>query len=136
MKKSMTKRWRRDLGRKSIDFVTMQLSPNYFKHVKISAVALIKMVTHAVSGGKNEIMGLLQGKVIGDTFIIMDTFGLPVVGVETNVFAGDKEMVYMSQKNELSHEVFSLLSLIGWKARTYLRVVSQPSRIFLFLLWY
>lgn len=33
--------------------------PHYFKHVRISAVALIKMVMHAKSGGNLEVMGLL-----------------------------------------------------------------------------
>jgi COP9 signalosome complex subunit 5 len=34
-------------------------SPNHFKRVKISAVALIKMVMHAKSGGDLEVMGLM-----------------------------------------------------------------------------
>lgn len=33
--------------------------PNHFKRVKISSVALIKMVMHAKSGGDLEIMGLM-----------------------------------------------------------------------------
>ena len=37
--------------------------PNYFKAVRISAVALIKMVMHARSGGSLEVMGLMQGYV-------------------------------------------------------------------------
>ncbi len=41
----------------------MSFSPHYFKEVKISALALLKMVMHARSGGNLEIMGLLQGKV-------------------------------------------------------------------------
>ena len=63
------------------------------------------MVAHAVSGGKNEVMGLMQGKVVGDTFIVMDAFGLPVQGVETSVSAGDQAMEYLHAKNELCHEV-------------------------------
>jgi len=39
--------------------------------VKISALALLKMAMHAKSGGNLEIMGMLQGKIIGDTFIIV-----------------------------------------------------------------
>ena len=39
--------------------------PNYFTNVKISALALIKMVMHARSGGQIEIMGIMQGKVVG-----------------------------------------------------------------------
>lgn len=34
-------------------------NPNYFKRVRISAVALLKMVMHARSGGSLEIMGLM-----------------------------------------------------------------------------
>lgn len=33
--------------------------PNYFRKVRISAVALLKMVMHARSGGSIEIMGLM-----------------------------------------------------------------------------
>ena len=40
------------------------LSSHYFKHIKISALALLKMVMHARSGGNLEVMGLLLGKVI------------------------------------------------------------------------
>lgn len=32
---------------------------NYFKKVRISAVALLKMVMHARSGGSIEVMGLM-----------------------------------------------------------------------------
>ncbi|KAH7118169.1 hypothetical protein B0J13DRAFT_458495, partial [Dactylonectria estremocensis] len=53
---------------------------NYFKHVRISAVALIKMTMHARSGGNLEVMGLMQGYIDEDTFIVTDAFRLPVVG--------------------------------------------------------
>lgn len=45
--------------------------PEYFKNVRISAVALIKMAIHARSGGEIEIMGMMQGRVSGDTIIIV-----------------------------------------------------------------
>ena len=35
----------------------------FFKRVRISAVALVKMTMHAHSGGDIEVMGLMQGKV-------------------------------------------------------------------------
>lgn len=35
---------------------------------------------HARSGGKLEVMGLMQGKIQGDTMIVMDSFALPVEG--------------------------------------------------------
>ena len=43
---------------------------------------------HARSGGDIEVMGLLQGKIENKTFIVMDTFALPVEGSETRVNAG------------------------------------------------
>lgn len=36
----------------------------YFKSVWISSIALIKMVIHARSGGRLEIIGVMQGKVL------------------------------------------------------------------------
>lgn len=35
---------------------------------------------HARSGGRLEVMGIMQGKIAGDTMIVMDTFALPVEG--------------------------------------------------------
>ena len=58
--------------------------PNYFKFCKISALALLKMVIHARSGGTIEVMGTLLGKVDGDTMIVMDCFALPVEGMSVN----------------------------------------------------
>lgn len=47
--------------------------PHYFKDIQISALALLKMVMHARSGGSLEIMGLLLGKVVENT-MVMTTF--------------------------------------------------------------
>ena len=43
---------------------------------------------HARSGVPYEIMGMLQGKVMGTTLVILDSFALPVQGTETRVNAG------------------------------------------------
>lgn len=64
--------------------------PRYFKHVRVSALALIKMVMHARSGGSLEVIGIMQGKMDpndrrGPTLIVMDVFALPVEGTETRV---------------------------------------------------
>ncbi|KAJ1970642.1 DEAH-box ATP-dependent RNA helicase prp43 [Dimargaris xerosporica] len=72
-----------------------QDDPNYFTHVRVSAVALVKMITHAQSGGDLEIMGLLQGKVQDRTLLVMDVFALPVEGTETRVNAQDEAYEYM-----------------------------------------
>ena len=75
---------------------------HYYKKVKISAVALIKMVMHAKSGGNIEVMGLMQGKVKGDTFWIMDSFALPVEASETRVNAGAEGDGYMIDHKDCS----------------------------------
>lgn len=69
--------------------------PHHFKKVKISAVALIKMVMHAKSGGDIEVMGVMQGYPVGDTMYVMDAFGLPVEGTETRVNAGKDADEYL-----------------------------------------
>ncbi len=61
----------------------------------MSALALLKMAMHAKSGGNLEIMGLLQGKIMGDTFIVIDAFALPVEGTETRVNAQAEAYEYM-----------------------------------------
>lgn len=43
---------------------------------------------HAKSGGNIEVMGLFQGKCLGDTFIVMDAFAIPVEACEVRVNAG------------------------------------------------
>lgn len=111
--------------------------PHYFKKVRISAVALIKMVRarlrrparakgarvgsegssreahsqvmHARSGGAYEIMGLMQGKLEGDTMVVMDAFALPVVGTETRVNAQNEANEFMIQYIECSPAVRTLL---------------------------
>uniref|UniRef100_A0A0G4IF72 MPN domain-containing protein n=1 Tax=Chromera velia CCMP2878 TaxID=1169474 RepID=A0A0G4IF72_9ALVE len=89
-------------------------SHNYFKKVKVSAVALIKMVMHARSGGRLEVMGLMKGKVLGDAFIILDAFALPVEGTETRVNAGNQANEYMIQYNEYCDRVNKPENVVGW----------------------
>ena len=82
-----------DLGYKStIDFcflfpsnIDFFDSPNYFKRCKISALALLKLVMHARSGGTLEVMGMLLGKIDGENMIVMDSFALPVEGTGRNI---------------------------------------------------
>jgi COP9 signalosome complex subunit 5 len=51
----------RNLGNKSkfLDKIIFLFSEHHFKKVKISAVALIKMVMHTRSGGDIEVMGMM-----------------------------------------------------------------------------
>ncbi|KAG5351327.1 hypothetical protein C0989_006963 [Termitomyces sp. Mn162] len=88
--------------------------PHYFKACKISAVALIKMVIHARSGVPHEIMGLMQGKVVGNTIVVMDSFALPVQGTETRVSAANEANEYMVEYIQGSEKAGRLENAIGW----------------------
>lgn len=88
--------------------------PHYFKKVKISALALLKMVVHSRSGGTIEVMGLMQGKTEGDTIIVMDAFALPVEGTETRVNAQADAYEYMVDYAQTNKQVGRLENVIGW----------------------
>eukprot|EP00164_Ancoracysta_twista_P000489 GFYU01000654.1.p1 GENE.GFYU01000654.1~~GFYU01000654.1.p1 ORF type:complete len:331 (-),score=98.00 GFYU01000654.1:223-1215(-) len=88
--------------------------PNYFKHVKISALALLKMTMHARSGGNIEVMGIMQGKVDGQSFIVMDAFALPVEGTETRVNAQADAYEYMVEYQKRHQEAGRKENVVGW----------------------
>ncbi|XP_053210262.1 COP9 signalosome complex subunit 5-like [Panonychus citri] len=88
--------------------------PHYFKDIRVSALALLKMVMHARSGGTLEIMGLLLGKVDARTMIVMDSFALPVEGTETRVNAQAQAYEYMAAYTESAQQVGRLENVIGW----------------------
>jgi COP9 signalosome complex subunit 5 len=88
--------------------------PHYFKEVRISAVALLKMVMHARSGGSLEVMGLMQGKIMDHAFIVTDAFRLPVEGTETRVNAQDEANEYMVSYLQSSRDVRQLENAVGW----------------------
>lgn len=91
----------------------------YFKHVRISALALVKMVMHTRSGGNIEVMGLMQGKIDpddprGPCFIVLDAFALPVEGTETRVNAAADGYEYMVEFQSLAREAGRLENVVGW----------------------
>lgn len=88
--------------------------PNYFKHVRISAVALIKMTMHARSGGSLEVMGLMQGYTDGDTFVVTDAFRLPVEGTETRVNAQGEANEYLVEYLDLCRAQGRQENVVGW----------------------
>ena len=60
---------------------------------------------HARSGVPHEIMGLMQGKAVGNSIIIMDSFALPVQGTETRVNAQNEANEYMVEYIQESEKV-------------------------------
>ncbi|GAB7357946.1 hypothetical protein MBLNU230_g0113t1 [Neophaeotheca triangularis] len=91
-----------------------RVDPNHFKYVRISAVALIKMVMHARSGGNIEVMGLMLGYVQHETFIITDAVRLPVEGTETRVNAQSEADEYMVQYLASARQAGQLENAAGW----------------------
>lgn len=67
-------------------------------------------VIHARSGVPHEIMGLMQGKVVGNSLVIVDSFALPVQGTETRVNAAEAANEYMVQYIDGSTQVGSIHS--------------------------
>jgi COP9 signalosome complex subunit 5 len=88
--------------------------PHHFKSVRISAVALVKMVMHARSGGDIEVMGLMLGYVEHETFIVTDAVRLPVEGTETRVNAQDEANEYIVKFLERSRQSGQLENAVGW----------------------
>ncbi len=88
--------------------------PHYFTDVHVSAVALIKMVMHARSGGSIEVMGSIQGQVAEKAFVVNDVFPLPVEGTETRVNAGAEGMEFMVSYNLECPAVARREGIIGW----------------------
>lgn len=87
---------------------------NYFKRVRISAVALIKMTMHARSGGALEVMGLMQGYIDEDTFVVTDAFRLPVEGTETRVNAQGEANEYLVEYLDLCRAQGRQENVVGW----------------------
>lgn len=88
--------------------------PKYFKNVLITALALVKMSMHAKLGGSIEIMGMLTGKVIGTSIIVMDVYSLPVEGTETRVNAQNEAYEYMVQYLDLMVSAGREEHIVGW----------------------
>lgn len=88
--------------------------PKYFKNVLISALALVKMSIHAKLGGSIEIMGMLTGKIIGTSIIVMDVYSLPVEGTETRVNAQNEAYEYMVQYLDLMNSAGREEHIVGW----------------------
>ncbi|KAL8274683.1 hypothetical protein Esti_001398 [Eimeria stiedai] len=119
-------------------------SPVVFTDVWISDLALTKMLLHAESGGRIEVMGLLLGKAAvfpedfavsstsyeDDTgnssdgedlqkvkkgyFVVTDCFALPVEGTETRVNAAEEANEYMIEYLEAAEKIPTMQKVLGW----------------------
>uniref|UniRef100_A0A060T5V2 COP9 signalosome complex subunit 5 n=1 Tax=Blastobotrys adeninivorans TaxID=409370 RepID=A0A060T5V2_BLAAD len=88
--------------------------PHYFKRVRISAIALLRMAIHARAGGSIEVMGVMTGKILPNEFVIMDTYPLPVEGTETRVNALGEAYEYMVDYLNSLQAVGRSENIVGW----------------------
>lgn len=89
-------------------------SAKFFQNAVISTLALTKMSVHAKRGGSIEVMGMLTGKIIGQSIIVCDVYPLPVEGTETRVNAQNEAYEYMVQYLELLKSVGREEHIVGW----------------------
>ena len=59
-------------------------------------------------------MGLMQGKLAGNTFIVTDAFRLPVEGTETRVNAGDDALSYTVEYLNKCRDNGQMENAVGW----------------------
>ena len=72
------------------------------------------MVMHARSGGSLEVMGLMQGYIQAETFVVTDAFRLPVEGTETRVNAQDEANEYMVSYLQSCRDAGRMENAVGW----------------------
>jgi len=95
----------------------------FFTKCQVNVVAATKMLKHAMKGVDEgrakggmsvEVMGLLIGRILYDSYIIMDVIELPVEGAENAVIASDeKVLVFMSRVTDRI-EALRDSRVIGW----------------------
>lgn len=88
--------------------------PHFFTTVRISALAAVRMAVHAESGGSQEVMGVLTGKIVGESFVVMDAYPLPVEATETRVNALGEAYEYMVQYLDNLKRVGRTENIVGW----------------------
>jgi len=78
------------------------------------------MIIHTTSasesqmGHKLEVMGNLQGFIDDETFIITDSYPLPVSATETRVNAGNESIEFTGTYNDLYGELGRKEVIVGW----------------------
>eukprot|EP01064_Diplonema_japonicum_P036169 TRINITY_DN8053_c0_g5_i2.p1 TRINITY_DN8053_c0_g5~~TRINITY_DN8053_c0_g5_i2.p1 ORF type:complete len:370 (+),score=79.69 TRINITY_DN8053_c0_g5_i2:64-1173(+) len=99
---------------------------HYFTSVKMSALALVKIVMHAKTGkGKAgrissdsgnwiEVMGVMQGYVKDNTLVILDSFALPVEAHEVECNLTQQATEYLVRYKELAEKAGKGEPVVGW----------------------
>ncbi|CAB4255935.1 COP9 signalosome catalytic subunit RRI1 [Maudiozyma barnettii] len=94
---------------------SVKQNPRYYHDVLISKLCCQQILQHAISGGDNEIMGMLVGITHGSSFIVTQSFPLPILGTETRVNAMSESYEYMVQyMDEMFSEADKMNHVVGW----------------------
>lgn len=80
----------------------------------LSSLALLKIGLHSNAGNSKEVMGILLGSTQGDSFIVVDTFPLPVEGSETRVNPQEEAYEFMIDFMETLQLSGRRFSAVGW----------------------
>lgn len=117
-------------------------------HVLNVIILFFFKVMHARSGGTLEVMGLLQGKIDGDTMIVMDSFALPVeVGATWKVinfviypfndeFLGNRNACKRPSRSIRIHGILFGVDRPCRKKRKCPRLVPFSPRLRMLVVWY
>lgn len=97
------------------DMALWKTDPYHFRTVHLTMQALTKMLTHVVSGGSLEVMGMLLGCYRGNDLFILDCFPLPVAGTESRVDPQNDSYEFMLQYlTKLRESGLRREQVIGW----------------------
>jgi COP9 signalosome complex subunit 5 len=89
--------------------------PYYFQTVYVSMLAMLKMTTHAISGGSIEIMGMLLGYYRNNEMFILDCYPLPVQGTESRVNPQNDSYEFMlGYLTKLQQSGVKKENILGW----------------------
>ncbi|GMT16892.1 hypothetical protein PFISCL1PPCAC_8189, partial [Pristionchus fissidentatus] len=87
--------------------------PDTAETVKISALALLKMLKHARSGVPLEVMGLMLGEFVDDfTISVVDVFAMPQSGTSVSVESVDP--AYQAKMLEMLGRTSRKEMVVGW----------------------
>ncbi|KAI3382091.1 hypothetical protein SNEBB_006365 [Seison nebaliae] len=106
--------YRDDSSQKLLEEAPWKEDSKYFNRVDISISTINKMMKHCISGGSIEVMGLLLGYIKEKTYVIIDSFALPVEGTETRVNAAAEANVFMTQYIDHLNKLGRRDKPIGW----------------------
>lgn len=77
-------------------------------------MAICKAAMHARAGGRLEVMGVMTGKILKETFLVLDVVPLPVEGTETRVNAQAEAYEYMVDFLETMRSSGRDENVVGW----------------------